>query len=127
MALLLYSLIILACISALFGLFSQKGDKVRHSSHNSCSTCDGHSDKCEQVCMMEASLRDIQYFDDEELDLYKGRPSGSYSSDETEDFAEVLYSLRKGEVKAWGRSLVMRGINLPDMLKDDFIMLSDEE
>lgn len=76
---------------------------------------------------MEASLRDIQYFDDEELDRYKGRPSGSYSPDETEDFAEVLYSLRKGEVKAWGRSLVMRGINLPDMLKDDYIMLSDEE
>lgn len=76
--------------------------------------------------MMEASLRDIVYYDDEELDKYKGRPSDSYDSHETEEFAEVLYSLQKGEVKDWGRSLVLRNISLPDELKDDYIMLSED-
>ena len=75
--------------------------------------------------MMEASLKDIVYFDDEELDKYQGRPSDSYDSQETEEFAEVLYSLKKDEVKDWGRSLVLRNINLPDGLKDDYIMLSE--
>lgn len=76
--------------------------------------------------MMEASLRDIVYYDDEELDKYKGRLSDSYDSHETEEFAEVLYSLQKGEVKGWGRSLVLRNISLPDELKDDYIMLSED-
>ena len=75
--------------------------------------------------MMEASLKDIVYYDDEELDKYQGRPSDSYDSHETEELAEVLYSLRKDEVKDWGRSLVLRNINLPDGLKDDYIMLSE--
>ncbi|MCI6478358.1 MAG: hypothetical protein MSA32_10495 [Bacteroidales bacterium] len=125
MALLVLSLIILACISALLGIVSKRDTTLPHPNGHSCSSCDGNSEKCEQVCMMEASLKDIVYFDDEELDKYQGRPSDSYDSHETEEFAEVLYSLRKDEVKDWGRSLVLRNINLPDGLKDDYIMLSE--
>ncbi|MGI6233269.1 MAG: hypothetical protein ACOYJF_10570, partial [Prevotella sp.] len=86
--------------------------------------CNGIDPNCEQVCMMEAATKDIEYFDDEELDTYKGRPSDQYSDAEIEQFSEVLYTLKPDEVKPWGRSLTLRGINLPDQLKDEFIALA---
>lgn len=88
-----------------------------------CTTCNGDNDKCEQVCMMEASLKAIEYYDDEELDAYKGRPSESYTNEEAEQFREVLYTMRQDEVKGWSRSLILRGINIPNQLKDEVVML----
>lgn len=92
-----------------------------------CSTCAGSDPRCEQVCMMEASTQPVEYFDDEELDDFRGRPSDSYSEAETAQFAEVLETLRPGEVKAWGRSIHLRGISLPDALKDEFAQLSEAD
>jgi len=75
--------------------------------------------------MMEAATQPIEYFDDEELDRYKGRDSSNYTEDEAEDFAEVLHTMRQGEVKDWCRSLTLRGISLPDQLKDEAFMLME--
>ena len=75
--------------------------------------------------MMEASLKDIEYYNDEELDTFKGRPSDSYTEKEVEQFADVLYTMRQDEVKGWNRSLILRGINLPNQLKDEVIMIID--
>lgn len=91
-----------------------------------CSTCNGTNDKCEQDCMMEAATKDIEYFDDEELDRFRSRPSDSYSDDEVEQFSEVLYTMRQDEVAGWCRSLTLRGINLPNQLKDEVFMLKEE-
>ena len=62
--------------------------------------------------------------DNKELDAFKGRRADSYSEDETDQFAEVLETLRPEEVAAWGRSLTLRGINLPDSLKDEYYALA---
>ncbi len=88
-----------------------------------CATCNGDNEKCEQTCMMEAAVRDIEYFDDEELDAFKGRPSDSYSDEEIEQFREVVYTMRPDEVASWCRSITLRGIQLPDELKDEVIIL----
>lgn len=88
-----------------------------------CSTCTDDNPKCEQVCMMEAATKEIEYFDDEELDAFAGRPSDSYTDDETAQFSEVLYTLRPEEVKPWSRSLTLRGINVPNQLKDELFMM----
>ena len=64
-----------------------------------------------------------EYFDDEELDKFAGRPSDTYGDSEAELFADVLYTMRPDEVAAWMRSLNLRGINLPDQLKDEVILL----
>lgn len=73
--------------------------------------------------MLEAATKPIEYFDDEELDAFKGRPSNQYTDEEVEQFAEVLESLRPEEVTAWGRSLHLRGIELPDILKDEYVAM----
>ena len=76
--------------------------------------------------MMEAAVKDIVYFDDEELDAFAGRRSDNYSDEEAEQFAEVLYTMRPDEVPEWNRSLILRGINIPDQIKDEFLMLIDD-
>ena len=76
---------------------------------------------------MEAATKEIEYFDDEELDKFAGRQSDSYDQEEVEQFCEVLHTMRQDEVQAWCRSLTLRGISLPDELKDEVIMLIDDE
>ena len=76
--------------------------------------------------MMEAATKDIVYYDDEELDVFKGRPSDSYTDEEVEQFSEVLYTLQEVEVAGWLRSLQLRGINLPDALKDEAFLIVGE-
>lgn len=124
---LLISLVVLGLVSAGSSLIS------RHRGHDetpvipdasdSCASCTGFNDKCEQDCMLEAATKTIEYFEDEELDAFKGRPSDKYTDEEIEQFAEVLESLRPGEVAAWGRSLNLRGIELPDILKDEYVAM----
>lgn len=91
----------------------------------SCGTCNSHDSRCEQECMMEAATKDIVYFDDEELDRYRGRPSDSYTDDEAEEFREVLFTMRPDETREWNRSLILRGVNVPDQVKDELTMLME--
>lgn len=105
--------------------FGGKNDEPIVVPASDCSTCDGVNTACEQVCQMEAATKPVEYFDDEELDAYKGRSSDSYSDDEAAEFADVLETLRAEDVKPWNRSLILRGINMPDQIKDEYIALAE--
>lgn len=120
---LIIALIILGIIAAIFGLISHKKgeDEEPLVEGVSCNTCSGDNAKCEQECMMEAATKDIEYYDDEELDAFKGRASDAYTDEEVEQFSEVLYTMKPEEVAGWNRSLILRGINLPDQIKDEVI------
>lgn len=106
-------------------LFAGKGDDKVVMPTSDCSTCDGVNAMCEQECQLEAATKPIEYYDDEELDGYKGRRSDNYTDDEANEFAEVLETLRPNEVKPWNRSLILRGINMPDQIKDEYIALAE--
>ena len=80
---------------------------------------------CMHDCVMEQAVKKIEYFDDEELDAYKGRESDSYTDKEAAQFAEVLYTMHPAEVKEWTASLTLRGISMPDQIKDEAIMLME--
>lgn len=124
MTILIIALIVLGLFSALLGYIShRKGENEEIvAAAPTCATCDGTaSSRCEQECMMEAATKEIDYFDDEELDAYKGRPAEDYTDQEVEQFAEVLYTMKPHEVAAWNRSLILRGINMPNQLKDEVI------
>lgn len=90
-----------------------------------CRTCSAEPGKCMKECVMENAVAEIEYFDDEELDEFKGRRSDEYSDDEAAQFSEVMYTMKAVEVKDWLISLNLRGINLPDQLKDEAIMLME--
>ena len=123
---LIIALIVLGIVAALIAVVRSKQGHIDEvvTTTADCGTCNGENTKCEQECMMEASTKPIEYFDDEELDAFKGTPSDAYTDEEVEEFANVLYTMRQDEVAAWCRSLNLRGIELPDQLKDEvFIML----
>nr|MBP7472430.1 hypothetical protein [Prevotella sp.] len=125
MLILIISLIILGIFAAIIGYFSNRKGEVDDiiQPKGDCSSCNGTNTKCEQECVMEASTKEIEYFNDEELDVYKGRKADSYTDEEVEDFSEVLYTLKSEEVKDWNRSILLRGIELPNQLKDELIMM----
>lgn len=130
MLILILSIVVLGIFAALFTKISNRGKDNDGEEHiktaQTCATCDGTAaSKCEQECMMEASVKPIEYFDDEELDAFRDRPSDKYDDNEVEQFADVLYTMRQDEVAAWCRSLHLRGINLPDQIKDEVIAMID--
>ena len=88
-----------------------------------CGTCSGIDESCEQTCMMEAATKEVEYYDDEELDRFKGKESNEYTDDEAEEFSEILYTMRPDEAKGWNRSLILRGINVPNQIKDELIAM----
>ena len=88
-----------------------------------CATSSGIDESCEQTCMMEAATKEVEYYDDEELDRFKGKESNEYTDDEAEEFSEVLYTMRPDEAKGWNRSLILRGINVPNQIKDELIAM----
>ena len=126
MLILILSIVALGIFAALYSLLSRRGkhDDEPIKVAQTCATCDGTpTTKCEQDCMMEASTKPIEYFDDEELDSFIGRPPDSYTDDETEQFSDVLYTMRQDEGAAWCRSLNLRGIQLPNQIKDEVVMM----
>ena len=129
MVYLIVALAALGIISAIFGLLShnKEGGNDVIVDEGDCASCTGTNEKCEQTCMMEAATRPVEYFDDEELDRFKGRPSDQFSDEEAEAFREVLYTMRQNEVRDWTRSLTLRGIELPDQVKDEAFMLIEAQ
>lgn len=126
MLILILSIVAFGIFAALYSLLSSRGkhDDEPIKVAQTCATCDGTpTTKCEQDCMMEASTKPIEYFDDEELDSFIGRSADSYTDDETEQFSDVLYTMRQDEVAAWCRSLNLRGIQLPNQIKDEVVMM----
>ena len=85
--------------------------------------CCGEHEVCEKGKIKRALRTDIEYFDDEELDRFRGTASDEYEDDAVEEFREVLYTMDPREVDDWLKSLELREVALPDALKDEVFML----
>ena len=81
--------------------------------------CCGQHATCERDSLLAAVSKEIIYYDDEELDEYKGIASDQYTEEQANQFAEIFYELKEVEVAGWCRSLQLRGIELPDAIKDE--------
>lgn len=80
---------------------------------------------CEKDSLSPMST-DIIYYDDEELDRFIGRNSDDYTPEETEEFREVLMTLRKEDILGWARSITQRRLELPGEIRDELLMLANE-
>ncbi len=124
-------LIILVVMMELY--YRKRGDAGKSEPQDSPSekqadetVCCGKHAVCEKQRLSEALARKAVYFDDEELDRFTGRASDSYSDDEIEEFRYVIYTMRQDEVRDWLESLIVRGIELPDQLKDEAGILMED-
>ena len=104
MLILIVSILLLGVIVGIASKVASRGKNVEDAPikvEQTCATYNGTPEtKCEQDCMMEASTKPIEYFDDEELDVFSGRTSDSYTDDEADQFSDVLYTMRQDEVAA---------------------------
>ena len=75
---------------------------------------------------MAAVSKDIEYYEDEDLDRYRGLNSDEFSDEEAEEFREVLYTLKEDEVAGWVRSLHLRQVEVPDQVKQEVFLIIGE-
>ena len=88
--------------------------------------CCGQHETCEKDSLLAAVSKNVEYYNDEELDRFRGRASDDYSEAETEEFREVLYTMKEVEVAGWVRSLQLRAVELPDGVKDEVFLILGE-
>lgn len=88
--------------------------------------CCGQHETCEKDSLLAAVSKEIEYYNDEELDRFRGMNADEYSEDECEEFREVLYTMKDDEVAGWVRSLQLRAVELPDALKDEVFLIVGE-
>ena len=88
--------------------------------------CCGQHEVCEKESLLAAVSRKIEYYDDEELDRYIGTPADAYTAEQENEFRDVFYTMHEDDVAGWVRSLQLRGIALPDNLKDEVFLIVGE-
>lgn len=88
--------------------------------------CCGQHEICERDSLLAAVSKRIEYYDDEELDRFIGRAPEAYDEEETEMFRDVFYTMQETDVAGWVRSLQLRGISLPDEVKDEVFLIIGE-
>ena len=81
---------------------------------------------CEKESLLSAVSKGVVYCDDEDLGRFRGRAQADYTDAETAEFRDELYTMREEEVAGWARSLQLRGIALPEEVRDEVILIVEE-
>lgn len=109
-------------------IFPRKSDDITtdNGTDSRPEGCCGQHIVCEKDSLLAAVSTEIEYYEDEELDNFRGIGADDYTDEQIEQFRDVLYTLRPDEIGGWARSIQLRGINLPAAVKDELIMLAAE-
>lgn len=84
--------------------------------------CCGQHEVCEKDSLLNTKSQ-IVYYDDEDLDVFAQRDSSSYTDDEISQFQNVLYTMKDYDVAGWLKSLQLRNIELPDVVREEALMI----
>lgn len=135
MWILIISLTVLACIAAIAGIIHnrQLQKKIDRGELESMPDikevdmeCCGQHEVCERDSLLAAVSKQIEYYDDEELDKYIGISPDGYTREQEDEFRDVFYTMQDTDVAGWVRSLQLRGIALPDNIKDEVFLIIGE-
>lgn len=135
MWILIISLVVLGIVAAIAGVVRNRRlqEKVESGELEAIPEvnpvdmeCCGQHEVCEKESLLAAVSKQIEYYDDEELDRYKGMVGDAYSTEQEEEFRDVFYTMQEEDVAGWVRSLQLRGITLPDNLKDEVFLVVGE-
>ena len=100
----------------------ESSESVKDPENDSC--CGLHA-VCEKTGLSPIDT-EIIYYDDEELDRFKERTPDSYTPEEIEEFRDVLMTLLPEDVAGWSKSIQLRGIQLPDEIRDELLLIVTE-
>ena len=135
MWILIISLIALAVVAAVAGTIRNRRlqKKVERGEQDAMpevkevdQECCGQHEVCEKESLLAAVSKKIEYYDDEELDRYIGVSPDAYTPEQEEEFRDVFYTMQSEDVAGWVRSLQLRGIALPEGIKDEVLLIVRE-
>lgn len=87
--------------------------------------CCGQHEVCERDSLMNTKTK-VDYYDDEELDLFANREPSDYTDEEISQFQNVLLTMKDYDVAGWLKSLQARGVQLPDVVREEALMIVSE-
>ena len=106
---------------------SQDGTEQPATPQQDCSAaCCSTNEICPSEQVAAAQCGPVVYYDDEELDLYRGRGSDDYTDGEVEQWRDVLMTLQPHEVLPWGQSVKRRGLVMPTAIHEEFMLLASD-
>lgn len=114
--------LVVFAVSGLVLLLTRRTRQKTAACDTACGTC-AVADDCFAQRMLKTDMEEVAYYDDEELDAYRGRPSDQYTEAEAEQFSYVAETMKCDELADWLHSLSMRGVALPDQVKDEVVAL----
>jgi len=123
----LISLVVIAAIAFLTTWIGQKlrarkGEVEEEAASEPMEECCGAHEVCETDLINKLS-EEIIYYEDEELDAYKNFEENDYNDDQIDEFREVLYSLKEKEIEGWIKSLDLRKIEMPSVIKSELVFM----
>ena len=136
MIVLILSLVALFVVALLAGILRNRSlkkklangeiDEMPGIQHPQPAGCCGQHQVCPSDSLLAGMSKDIEYYEDEDLDAFRGREANDYTTEEVERFEDVLNTMREDEVAGWIRSLQLRGINLPTEVRDEALLIVGE-
>lgn len=135
MWILIISLVLLGVIALIAGIIRnkrlqkkiEKGELDRMPEVKEVDVeCCGQHEVCERDSLLAAVSKKIEYYDDEELDKYIGTAPDAYTPEQEDEFRDVFYTMQDTDVAGWVRSLQLRGIALPENIKDEVFLIIGE-
>lgn len=131
----LYILIALVLVGALLYVLHRRDEATSIIEDNTDSQspelsdeeeCCGMHITCEKDSLLASVSKEIEYYEDEELDRYRGTAPDEYSNDAIEEFRNVLLTLLPEDIAGWARSIQLRGIELPTAVREELLMIVSE-
>ena len=103
----------------------QNSDDIQGDGDDGQECCGMHI-TCEKDSLLASVSKEIEYYDDEELDRFAGKSPDGYTDDEIEEFRDVLITTKPSDIAGWARSLQLRNIALPAAVRDELLMIVAE-
>ncbi len=112
-------------LSNKFSNKSEGGEPAEEDSFKVPTDCCGAHEVCEFEEML-LNPEEIIYFEDEELDRFRGIAADRYDARQIDEFRDVLYTLKGDEIRMWLLSIERRKLQLPTILRQEAMMLVAE-
>jgi len=105
----------------------ESGESEPDNEPKESQECCGIHLNCEKTSLVATSVEAPVYYEDEDLDRFAGREADSYDNEEVEQFRDILLTLLPEDVAGWARSLQQRRISLPPDVRDELLMIVNEQ
>ena len=87
--------------------------------------CCGEHLVCEKETLLQTNA-EVVYYDDEELDVLAGLKPDDWTEAQQEAVRQVFRTLDERDVPGWCRSLQLRGIELPEDVREEALLIVKE-